>query len=290
MGTLGTYLVEAREKLGIDLYDAAQQTRISIHYLKALEQEDFSRLPGEVFVKGFLRNYARFLNLPESEVLHRYSEIRRLKPPAQAVEQPQGTVAPACEKTRMAETPLEPIIWGAVIFVSFIVLFFASMPQQHKKPGVSAGQIETVANPDIRNIPVDAGQTNRLYLEVSAIEDTWVLVRTDSSPQKKAVLKKGESVTWSATERFLLSYGGIGTLRLVLNGMELTANGPKGAVVRDMMITSSGIVSQNIQQSQPLPARPKPPAVQDTVSTPSTPSTPEPQPAEPEQLHPTSWM
>ncbi len=43
MGTLGQYLRSAREARGIDLRDAAQQTRISFNYLKALEEEDFSQ-------------------------------------------------------------------------------------------------------------------------------------------------------------------------------------------------------------------------------------------------------
>ena len=54
MGKLGQCLRETREARGIDLRDAAQQTRIGVNYLKALEEQDFSRLPGEVFVKGFL--------------------------------------------------------------------------------------------------------------------------------------------------------------------------------------------------------------------------------------------
>jgi len=52
MGTLGEYLRSAREKRGLDLRDAAQQTRISFTYLKALEEEDFSKLPGEVLSGG----------------------------------------------------------------------------------------------------------------------------------------------------------------------------------------------------------------------------------------------
>ena len=76
MGTLGQYLLNARLAMDIDLRDAAQQTRISIQYLRALENEDFSKLPGEVFVKGFLKNYGRFLKLDESEVMKKYAELK----------------------------------------------------------------------------------------------------------------------------------------------------------------------------------------------------------------------
>ena len=76
MGTLGQYLRNAREARGIALRDAAQQTRIRFNYLKALEEEDFARLPGEVFVKGFLKNYGKFLHLEEFEVMKKYAESR----------------------------------------------------------------------------------------------------------------------------------------------------------------------------------------------------------------------
>ncbi len=106
-----------------------------------------------------------------------------------------------------------------------------------------------------------------------------MLVRTDVSPQKKAVLKKGESVTWSADERFLLSYASIGSLKILLNGNELTVKGPKNAVVRDLIVTAQGIAYQKVESEQPpRPHKPKPltratstvqPPVQETPAPPA---------------------
>ncbi len=98
----------------------------------------------------------------------------------------------------------------------------------------------------------------KLYLEVVAAEDTWLLVRTDTSPQKKAVLKKGESLIWSADDRFILSYGRVNAVKLLLNGEELTVQGGKDTPVRDLAITRTGIVNQPVPAKQPQPARPKP--------------------------------
>jgi cytoskeletal protein RodZ len=286
MGTLGAYLSSAREAMGLELHDAAQQTRISIHYLTALEREDFSRLPGEVFVKGFLKNYARFLNLPESEVLKKYGELRTTAPvaaPAGAVS--PEPIAPVCEPKKREETPLEPVIWGAVIFIALLIFLFTAAPKKQQptsEPQTAAAPAG--AQPVTASVP--AGKPEKLYLEITALEDVWLLVRTDSSPQKKAVLKKGENVTWSADERFLLSYGSVGAARLVLNGRELTVNGPKSAVVRDLTITSAGIASQRLQEQQapvpkPRPQQPAPaPAPQPAQET-APPATPPP-PAAPE--------
>ena len=104
MGTLGQYLRSAREARGIDLHEAAQQTRIGIAYLKALEEEDFSKLPGEVFVRGFLKNYGKYLQLEESQVMRKYGELMAPKSeagPVAAKEPPQAIAGSEPEqKTR----------------------------------------------------------------------------------------------------------------------------------------------------------------------------------------------
>ena len=53
MESLGLKLKEAREQHNYSLEQVARDTHISKHYLKALEEEDFTVLPGETYVVGF---------------------------------------------------------------------------------------------------------------------------------------------------------------------------------------------------------------------------------------------
>jgi hypothetical protein len=137
---------------------------------------------------------------------------------------------------------------------------FTSLPGRHPQetklivPTVSTGQTVTTQGPLV--------QPGKLYLEVVALEDTWLLVRTDNSPQKKALLKKGESLIWSADERFLLSYGSAKSLKLMLNGQELTVNEPDNEVVRDLTIIASGVVNRKIQAENKAPRKKRLPAEQ----------------------------
>jgi cytoskeletal protein RodZ len=62
-------LVAARERKGVDLYRAERDTKIRAHYLAALERGDYRELPGSVYTKGFLRNYALYLGLDPDDVL-----------------------------------------------------------------------------------------------------------------------------------------------------------------------------------------------------------------------------
>ena len=71
---IGETLVAARRQQGVALSDAAAETRVRESYLAALEAEDFAALGGDVYVKGFLRSYARFLRLDPEPLLATYRE------------------------------------------------------------------------------------------------------------------------------------------------------------------------------------------------------------------------
>jgi len=66
---VGEQLREARENKGLDLFRVERDTKIRMKYLEALEGGDFSDLPGEVYTRGFLRNYASYLGLDADEII-----------------------------------------------------------------------------------------------------------------------------------------------------------------------------------------------------------------------------
>jgi cytoskeleton protein RodZ len=65
----GTLLHLAREDAGLTLDAVAQQLKLAPRQVKAIEDDDFAGLPGRTFVRGFVRNYARLLNLDAEAVL-----------------------------------------------------------------------------------------------------------------------------------------------------------------------------------------------------------------------------
>jgi cytoskeleton protein RodZ len=67
----GARLRAGREAAGMSLDQVAQQLKLAPRQVKALEDENFGQLPGRTFSRGFVRNYARLLNLdPEELLLH----------------------------------------------------------------------------------------------------------------------------------------------------------------------------------------------------------------------------
>ena len=65
----GAQLRAAREAAGMSLDQVAQQLKLAPRQVKALEDQDFAHLPGRTFTRGFVRNYARLLNLDAGELL-----------------------------------------------------------------------------------------------------------------------------------------------------------------------------------------------------------------------------
>ncbi len=69
---IGETLRAARRRRGTSLADVAADTRVRESYLAAIEQEDFEGLGGDVYVKGFITSYARYLELDPEPLLEIY--------------------------------------------------------------------------------------------------------------------------------------------------------------------------------------------------------------------------
>jgi cytoskeleton protein RodZ len=65
----GAVLRAAREAAGLTIDDVAQQLKLAPRQVHALETDDFARLPGRTFVRGFVRNYARYVGLQTDDVV-----------------------------------------------------------------------------------------------------------------------------------------------------------------------------------------------------------------------------
>ena len=78
MDSIGRYLKRTREARAMSVEEVSRATRIPVGNLERLENDHFDDLPGEVFVRGFLKAYARAVSVPVDEVLARYTSSRRV--------------------------------------------------------------------------------------------------------------------------------------------------------------------------------------------------------------------
>src|ERR1044072_5159384 len=75
--TIGEQLRLAREDRGIPLREISDQTRISVHYLEAIESNDYKRLPGGIFNRSFVKAYAKYVGYDEKEAIDGYARYMR---------------------------------------------------------------------------------------------------------------------------------------------------------------------------------------------------------------------
>jgi cytoskeleton protein RodZ len=125
MARLGETLRAQREKKGITLEQAASDTRIREKFLKALEDSDYQTLPGTVYTKGFLRNYAEYLELDTEETVVQFHQERD-QPDAPRSFKPMNPIM----RRSLIFTPavFVPVIVlaGIVLFVSYLYYQFVS--------------------------------------------------------------------------------------------------------------------------------------------------------------------
>lgn len=68
----GLRLKKLREELGYSREKVAQSLYMTVHYVTALENDDYAKLPGHTFIKGYYKSYAKFLKMDPEDVLNCY--------------------------------------------------------------------------------------------------------------------------------------------------------------------------------------------------------------------------
>ena len=76
----GAHLKSERELRGVTIDEVASKTKIHARYLHALENNQFEKLPGKVFINGFIRSMAKVIGADENELLSAYSDIIEQSP------------------------------------------------------------------------------------------------------------------------------------------------------------------------------------------------------------------
>lgn len=118
MAVLPDWLAAARERKGVDLIRAERDTKIRARYLAALERGEYRELPGAVYTKGFLRNYAIYLGLDPEEVLRQWRRERGDQGPAEPV-----MVAPKAILEAPRPLTFSPSVVVAALMTFGVVLF-----------------------------------------------------------------------------------------------------------------------------------------------------------------------
>jgi cytoskeletal protein RodZ len=200
-------LLAARERKGVDLYRAERDTKIRARYLAALERGDWRELPGAVYTKGFLRNYAQYLGLDPDEILLQWRGERGDDRPSEPViVVPRPIQAPARGFT------FSPGIIVALLLVVGVIAFAAYLGLQllrFAKPPTIA-----VTDPAQAVVEVDESATSYTLRGTSGPGMTVAITTPGQDPVRTTVQPDG---TWSVDVE----------LRRGRNQFDITATDPE---------------------------------------------------------------
>jgi len=196
MSKLGEQLRAQRDRKGITLEQAAADTRIREKFLKALEDGDYQSLPGPVYTRGFLRNYAEYLDLETDELilLYHHESGRPVEPVQSRTFKPYRPIA-------RRGLVFRPVVFLPVIILAGVGLFggyiyyqlttFATLPRLEITDPASDGLAASAELP-VRGVTVPDG---RITVNVFPGPDVFGDIRPalDGSFSTTVALKPGSN-------------------------------------------------------------------------------------------------
>jgi len=266
--TIGSQLRKARLARQVSLEDVYEKTKIRPSVIAALEDDNFSKMPEPIYVKSFLKEYAKYLGLDLKAILDEYSALIM---PGQQEETENNTTEnshPAEGKTPRAKrhinlsNAVKPVLFGiAVIILSLALVrlpriaknafrpFFTrndkqQMPAKKVLPVKQQAKAQdSIASDEKYTVPsgvLTIPKNEKLDLWVKVNDDVWIELKRDGDIVFKSVLKKGTEKNWQAEEGFELWTGNASAMEITLNKNSLGSIGR--GVKKGIVINRQGIV------------------------------------------------
>lgn len=237
MVEIGNTLREARRARGLTLEDVEEETKIRKKYIMALEMEQFEVLPGPIYAKAFLKNYAKFLNLSLDDILEAFKQKHGGEPVHEEHEKPV-----AGKKVSAKSRPQYWLYAAAVLIIAVVVvsIIYASGGMGKNSSAVKEGEPQNtnqIAAPE-NNAQQQAPEPNnavnitgvKVVLNVKS-DRSWIQVTVDGREEFQGELAAGESRSFEGKENIYVTLGNAGAVEVLENDKNLGFLGTMGAVV-----------------------------------------------------------
>ena len=249
---IGDLLRRERERQNLSIKDIEKATSIRALYIDAIEKGEYKTLPGEVYAKGFVRNYANYLKLNANEIVNAFNEEmhpqEELQDAAGSSSAEEARQEQSAERNReeyrgpkitsLESYPMEKsshgvrnalMVAAAVFVVAFAALIAfggdeeSSAPAPRAKTQTQQGQKQTEAAPK----PAADG----VEVKLSFTDRCWTEVVVDGKTEFEGTAEKGKVLTLKGKDKVRITAGNAGALNYSLNGKDMGAIGQKGEVV-----------------------------------------------------------
>jgi cytoskeleton protein RodZ len=233
----GEIFKKKREESGLNINEIAELLKIKADYLASIENDLFEKLPVEVYTKGYIRCYAKYLGVDPEPVMQYYTEH---------LSHPKATTIMPIASSRKRTSKIFYIIPAAIVVTAafFIHQQMSRQVLSYKPPAVPAvvpkeEKAETaINNYSVLNnysavkekkevVPEKKGH----YLDITAHENTWIYIKFEDSKAEEMFLYPNESIKLDFSEKVHLRIGNAGGIKINLDGKDMGVLGTKGQVV-----------------------------------------------------------
>ncbi len=224
----GEILKKKREDLGISVQEAASALKIRKDYLSFIEDDTFEKLPVPVYTVGYIRAYAKYLDVDPGPIVEFYK--KHLAQPESAAIMP---IAFSRKKG--------PGIFGVIALIAIVAvaaalfLFFAGRSSNRAGLPASRPPAQRQAGPTgvfHEAAPRRKPQATKQHrLGITAKETTWLAIRFSDGRKDEALLQPGDSKNWTFSGRATLKIGNAGGIDIRFDGKDLGAPGTPSEVM-----------------------------------------------------------
>ena len=223
---IGDLLRRERERQNLSIKDIEKATSIRALYIDAIEKGEYKTLPGEVYAKGFVRNYANYLKLNANEIVNAFNEEMYRGPKITSLES-----YPMEKKSHGVRNAL--MVAAAVFVVAFAALIAfggdeePSAPAPRAKTQTAQQQKQSQKQTEAAAKPAADG----VEMKLSFTDRCWAEVIVDGKTEFEGMAEKGKVLTLKGKDKVRITAGNAGALNYSLNGKDMGAIGQKGEVV-----------------------------------------------------------
>ena len=266
--SVGTLLREARLAKHLSLADAEKATSIRARYLEAIEKDEYEKTPGEVFLKGMLRNYGNFLGLDGLELVHMYKasaagkakdavksagirEVDKVKLNIQ-LKNPRdvGSGTGKLELPKLPSFDMRQALAGVAVLLVLAGGYFA-IPKaidyfQNRPKNVAVAVVDKKEEPAAKPAVV----WDKVQVNLEATGDCWLEAQAEGKEIFAGMLRAKDKKTFEAKEKLIIKYGNIGVVKIVFNGEPVDLQGQHGVQVKTYTLQGTQDESKYVQPTK----------------------------------------
>ena len=212
---VGSALRKARLHRGVTINEASRDTRIRPDFLEALEEEEFGRLLGDVYVRGCLRSYSTYLGLQADKVVSEYA--KRLAESTPSAAPPSIVSGDAVPASRRRDNHRLAVMIAATLIL--LAGAFGVLSTRHSAPLPAV----------LPSSQLDVGAPGSgITVALLANRRVDVTITADAGEPQTFTLQPGEGRSFAASETLTLRLSDGGAVDLTVAGSDLGVPGRRG--------------------------------------------------------------